>query len=275
MTFRLALLAAAALAAAFGISLALGRWGAGENADLPTLALALQRGQELKGHLANLWRRDEARRALAAEVIAGRVSLGEAAGYFRGLDESDPDFVAHVQLPPRDESFYSEQVLDHVWEILAKRELFAAAARQYSEAFAADRDLLASPPARHRYHAACAAARAGCGQGRDAADLDEMSRAGFRRQALDWLRAELEARLRLLERGPQVARNTVTHDLEQWLEAPDLAGVRGPDALGRLPAAERQAWQQLWADVADTFARARGTTPAEKEAGSKQPLPER
>jgi hypothetical protein len=67
MSLRAAPFAAATFVIAFGISLALSRWGAGENAALPTLARALQRGQELKGHLANLWRRDEARRALAAE----------------------------------------------------------------------------------------------------------------------------------------------------------------------------------------------------------------
>jgi hypothetical protein len=272
MNCRPALLAAAALAIALWTALALGRGG---QPDLSGLARVVEHGQELELHAEAGRRRQGAKRALAAEVIAGRVSLGEAAGYFRGLDESDPGFVAHVQLPPRDESFYCEQVLDHAWEILAKRELFAAATRQYSEAFAADRDLLASPPARHRYHAACAAALAGCGQGRDAADLDEKSCAGFRRQALDWLRAELEARLRLLEGGPQAARNTVTHDLEHWLGDPDLAGIREPDALGRLPEAERQAWQRLWADVADTRARARGTTPPEPKAGDKLPLPER
>ena len=37
-------------------------------------------------------------------------------------------------------------------------------------------------------------------------ELDETSRAGFRRQALDWLRAELEAQRRLLEKEPQTAR---------------------------------------------------------------------
>jgi hypothetical protein len=31
---------------------------------------------------------------------------------------------------------------------------------------------------------------------------------------------------------------------------------RGPEALARLPEAERQEWQKLWADVADTLARA-------------------
>src|SRR5262249_30235312 len=80
-----------------------------------------------------------------------------------------------------------------------------ARARWCAEVFTADPQVLAGPPPTPRYPAACAAAMAGCGQGRDAADLDEQTRVGFRRQALDWLRAELEARRRLLEQEPENA----------------------------------------------------------------------
>jgi hypothetical protein len=34
-------------------------------------------------------------------------------------------------------------------------------------------------------------------------------------------------------------------------------------------------WQKLWADIADTLARAEGTTPPEPKAGDKEPHPER
>jgi hypothetical protein len=37
--------------------------------------------------------------------------------------------------------------------------------------------------------------------------------------------------------------------LRHWRADIDLAGVRDPAALARLPAAERAAWQALWADV--------------------------
>jgi len=43
-----------------------------------------------------------------------------------------------------------------------------------------------------------------------------------------------------------------------WLAAPDLAGVRGPEALAGLPEAERQPWRTLWRDVADILARPKG-----------------
>jgi hypothetical protein len=37
--------------------------------------------------------------------------------------------------------------------------------------------------------------------------------------------------------------------MRHWLRDVDFNGVRGPDALGNLPEAERQRWQQLWQDV--------------------------
>jgi hypothetical protein len=274
MNYCPALLAAAALAAAVGVYLALGCLGGGGIEELPALARALQHGEELDRQRRAGPSRVEARRTLAAEVAAGRLSLHEAARHFRRLEKTDPAYPPGIPRPAGDERGLHEWVVDVVGEVLAQDDQFAAAARWYAEVFTAHPQLLAGPPTGHRYQAASAAARAGCGKGRDATGLDEQSRARFRRQALGWLRAALEARQRLLERGPQAARNTITRDLEHWLEVPHFAKVRGPDALGRLPVGERQAWQQLWADVADTLARAEGTPP-EPKAGSKVRLPER
>jgi hypothetical protein len=62
--------------------------------------------------------------------------------------------------------------------------------------------------------------------------------------------------------------------MRHWLTDRDFAGVRGAESLARLPEAERQAWHQLWADVADTRARALRTTVREQEAGGKVQRPE-
>jgi hypothetical protein len=275
MNLRPALLAAAALAIAFWTSLALCRWGAGENPDLAAIGRGVQRGEDLAPHIEAGQRREETRRALAAEVVAGRLSLREATGSFRRLDEANPGYPAGIPRPPGDDRFFCGRVLDFVREILGREERFAAAARFYAEAFTAHPYLLAGTPSDHRCNAARAAALAGCGRGRDAADLDDTSRAGFRRQARGWLRAELEARRRLLGQQPEKTRWIVAYDMHRWLEDPDFAGVRGPEALARLPEAERQAWQKLWADVADTLARSAGTTPPEQGVGSKIRLPDR
>jgi tetratricopeptide (TPR) repeat protein len=149
------------------------------------------------------------------------------------------------------------------------KSLTAAAARFYADAFAEKPRFVAEQPSEHRYNAACAAALAGCGAGQDAARLSDTSRADLRRQALDWLRIDLDAWRRLLDREPEKARPAVAEELQHWLGDPDFNGMRGPDALAKLPEGERQSWQQLWADVADTLARSQGkaapqTKPARK-----------
>jgi hypothetical protein len=47
-----------------------------------------------------------------------------------------------------------------------------------------------------------------------------------------------------------------------------LCQVRG-EALAKLPEAERQAWRQLWADVADTLVQARGPAARAKKSDRK------
>jgi tetratricopeptide (TPR) repeat protein len=134
------------------------------------------------------------------------------------------------------------------------KHLDRAAARFYEDAFAAQ-PKLAEGLNSHRYNAACAAALAGCGRGKDAAALDEKARGGLRRQALDWLRADLEAWGRELDKAPDMAGPAAGGVLQHWLEDPDLAGVRDPDALAKLPEPERQPWRQLWTEVADLLKR--------------------
>jgi tetratricopeptide (TPR) repeat protein len=145
----------------------------------------------------------------------------------------------------------------------------AGAARLYREAFAAQPALVASPDDGLRYDAACAAALAGCGTGADAAALTDAERAGFRQQARDWLRADLDALCGLLNKDPDKARPMVTQKMRHWLRDPDLAGVRGPDALAKLPEAERAGWRQLWADVAETLRRAADKPPQPRDGGKK------
>jgi serine/threonine-protein kinase len=104
--------------------------------------------------------------------------------------------------------------------VLANEGRFAAAARWYAEVFAAQPQLLVGTPTGHRYYAAWAAVLAGRGQGRDGSGLDAEGRAGFRRRALGWLRAELEAQRRLLQREPAQEPWMIAGGLQCWLEAP-------------------------------------------------------
>jgi Flp pilus assembly protein TadD len=127
------------------------------------------------------------------------------------------------------------------------KRLHVAASRFAAVAFAADPKLAADLQRQHRYSAACSAALAAAGQGEDARLLPDKVACRLRRQALDWLRDDLAAYAKLAERDQAAVKQTVRQRLEHWQQDPDFASVR--DALDRLPEAERQAWQQLWADV--------------------------
>jgi tetratricopeptide (TPR) repeat protein len=147
------------------------------------------------------------------------------------------------------------------------KKLYAASFRFYAEAFANDAKLADDLRQEHRYNAACAAALAGCGQGKDADNLGDKERARLRKQALDWLRDDLKAYHRVVEQGKSQA--VVVQRLTHWQQDPDFAGVRSPATLAGLPEAERQDWQQLWADVADTLRRTADKPPPRD--GEKQP----
>jgi tetratricopeptide (TPR) repeat protein len=132
---------------------------------------------------------------------------------------------------------------------------YAAAAHFYSAAFVLAPKAADDQDGARRYNAACAAALAGCGEGEDAATLDEKERAELRQQALDWLRADFAYYVKLAEGGPAEIRDFVKKRLQQWLNDMDFAGVRG-QTLAQLPGTEREAWQQLWTDVEKTLRKA-------------------
>jgi tetratricopeptide (TPR) repeat protein len=136
------------------------------------------------------------------------------------------------------------------------------ATRLYSEALKADRNLAEDRQAHHRYAAACAAALAGCGQGKDVPPPNEAARAGLRTQARDWLRAELAAWSKLIESGPPQARPVIVKTLRHWKADSDLAGIRDESELKKLHEGEQTACRALWADVDAVLGKARiGTAP--------------
>ena len=130
------------------------------------------------------------------------------------------------------------------------RKHFVVATRLWAEALDADPELANDLQAAHRYNAACAAALAAAGQGEDAAKLDDKEKVRLRKQALDWLRADLTLRTKQLESGPPADRAAAQWALRHWQKDPDLTGIRDQEALEKLPAEERAACAKLWADVA-------------------------
>ena len=121
--------------------------------------------------------------------------------------------------------------------------------RLWGEALAADPKLGDDREAQHRYNAACAAAMAAAGKGKDQPSPDEAAKAKLRKQALDWLKAELSAWKRvsmIIEPGN---KELVAKNLTHWKEDAELASIRDEKELSKLTEEERTAVKQLWNDV--------------------------
>src|SRR5262249_10854323 len=135
-------------------------------------------------------------------------------------------------------------------DLTYKMKRFAMSARLYADAFVASPRLAVDLDQQHRYNAACGAALAVAGQGADARRLPDRVVSMFRRWALTWLRDDLKAYDGLAGQTNPALRQTVRQRLLHWQKDSDLAGLREPAALAKLPEAERTQCQKLWADVA-------------------------
>jgi WD40 repeat protein/tetratricopeptide (TPR) repeat protein len=137
-------------------------------------------------------------------------------------------------------------------DLCQRQGMNAAAARFSAAAFAADPRLADDLKTGQRYDAACYAALAAAGQGADAAKLDDKERTRLRKQALDWLHADLALWDKQLENAEPTGRAAVQQQMKQWQQDPDLGGIRDTAALAKLPAEERVAYDRLWVHVASS-----------------------
>jgi serine/threonine-protein kinase len=137
------------------------------------------------------------------------------------------------------------------------KQLYGDATRLWVRALKA-RPELGVPGWGQGYSAACAAALAGSGQGEDAAGSDARERAQWRKQAREWLRAELTVWSKLLESGPRETLPSLSQTLRHWQADTDLAGIRDREALARLPKEEQEECRNLWAEVAGVLKKAEG-----------------
>jgi serine/threonine-protein kinase len=171
------------------------------------------------------------RRWEAEQFLGGNDLDGRLVGVLRGTDQP---------ANPTEAIWFARECLS--------RKSHRIAAGLYAAAFTAEPKLAGDPRAGHRYNAACAALLAAT-EGKDAAQRDATERARLRKQALEWLRADLAWWTRFLDSGPPAARIVVQETLRHWQQDSDLAGLRDKDALARLAAAEQKSWTQLWANV--------------------------
>jgi tetratricopeptide (TPR) repeat protein len=134
------------------------------------------------------------------------------------------------------------------------KQLYSTAVRLYTAAFDAQPDLTELRFG-VRYRAACAAARAGTGQGKDVAGLDNTAKAHLRSTALSWLENDLKAHIRQLDSWWPGAAKESRQALLRWREDADLAAVRDRASLRKLPEVEQTSWRSLWTQVDALLAR--------------------
>jgi eukaryotic-like serine/threonine-protein kinase len=135
------------------------------------------------------------------------------------------------------------------------KQLHGASARFWAEALQSQPKLAEDMQVQHRYNAACAAALAGCGQGKDDPPLDDATKARWRKQAIAWLKADLAAWTKIQESAQPQAKSPIAKTLQHWKADPDLAGLRDPGSLDKLPKDEQDACRALWKEVDALLAR--------------------
>jgi tetratricopeptide (TPR) repeat protein len=166
-------------------------------------------------------------------------------------------------------------------------------ARLYAAAFAEQPALAEDLTRGHRYQAARAAVLAAAGRGRDTDQLSDQDRARLRRQALDWLHADLKQLARTVAPGQATARDSRSQPvsppekhsgtataaapaailaaldrLQRWRTEPDLTSVREEKELTKLPSPEQQDWRRLWDEVRALEQHAHGSFTEKQLAGS-------
>jgi serine/threonine-protein kinase len=179
--------------------------------------LAVETGSRFRGDAERMVRDGEALAEMERRLATGETELAKAVDY-----------------------------LDLAAVCLWKRR-YADAVGFYRRAFQMKPKLAGDLDAGDRYAGARAAALASAGQGEGAESLDAARRAELRKQALTWLREDLEGWGRRAKDAK--GRADIDSTLRHWRRHPHLAGVRDPAAVAQLPDDERPAWQQLWADV--------------------------
>jgi serine/threonine protein kinase/Flp pilus assembly protein TadD len=189
--------------------------------------------------------------ASGANWSKGHAELLRQAEQFALLDAKLPKILNGEVLPAHAAELVGLAALCR----LQCRQLYAACARFYREAFDAEPKRADDLSRAHRYDAARAAALAGCGQGKDAANLEPQEHARLRKQALIWLRADLIA-WSALEKESEKTRPRVLAAMRDWQQDPDFNGVRDEAALAKLGGNERRDWQKLWKEVEELRKRA-------------------
>jgi hypothetical protein len=111
----------------------------------------------------------------------------------------------------------------------------------------ADPGFLAPSLVNCRFNAACATIFSADGRGPSLTPLSQ--RPELRRQARDWLRADLGLWQRVFESNTDRHRAAVHSRMTSWLNDPHLAAIREPQRLRELHPDEQKIFELFWRDV--------------------------
>lgn len=126
---------------------------------------------------------------------------------------------------------------------------YVTATRVWIDAFHADPQLEGNLEGSFRYQAACAAFLAGNGLGIEANQIDDQKRLHLRKQALDWLHADLVLNSKMLTSSRLEDRQQSLERLRHWQYDSDLAKLHDPVELSKMSVAERVRCQGLWSEL--------------------------
>ena len=79
--------------------------------------------------------------------------------------------------------------------------------------------------------------------------IDDKGRAVLRQHALEALRLELQPWWKAVADGSTKDLPDIMLGLSRWKQDPDLASIRDPKALEKLPPTERQGFETFWREV--------------------------
>jgi serine/threonine-protein kinase len=184
-------------------------------------------------------------------------TLDDLEGWFGALGEAAERASEHLAGRWTPEHVRETLALGFILQDREHEDRPVAAARLYREIFTKEPAAVrgSTPAGANLANPVCAAARAGTGEGKDAAGLPEAERAAWRRTALGWLR-DLLALARQTADGP--AAEIAGRSLAGLLRDNDLRAVRDEPGLAKLPPAERREWEAAWAEVRSRAAEAGG-----------------
>jgi tetratricopeptide (TPR) repeat protein len=179
-----------------------------------------------------------------------RRHVGDQEAIVQAIDHATTQYDRIISLSvPIPRIFHRSNRGDNLAELCYNERYFSASSAIWLAGFTTDPKLAEDMSAENRYNAACSAALAAAGEGVDKPPLDDQAKARWRRQALEWLKADLIYWTGQLKTGPPETRVQVIQTLRYWKSDRDLAGLRDEESLKKLREDARKECLTLWAEV--------------------------